>query len=83
METVAQKVKEIIAEQLGIEEYEIERDSSLADFNADSLDAVEIIMNLEDIFEVSIPDEDAQKLITVDKMIAYIEDKKKFVQGAT
>lgn len=84
MDTIREKVKEVIAEQLGVEREEIKDDSSLADdYNLDSLDAVEIVMNLEDVFEIHIPDGVAEKLTTVAEIIQHIEKKKKSLQKAT
>lgn len=73
---IAQKVREIIAEQLGVEPETLTEKTSLEkDLNADSLDAVEIVMNLEENFDIRIPDEDARKLIIVGEIIKYIEGK--------
>lgn len=70
------KVREIIAEQLGINEEEIQTDSSfMADLGADSLDVVELVMALEEEFEIEIPDADAEKLVTVQKLVQYLETK--------
>jgi len=72
-EEIEEKVFTIVAEQLNREKAEISRDASLIDdLNADSLDTVEIMMELEDAFEMSIPDEEAQKIKTVGQAIDYI-----------
>lgn len=75
---VFDKVKEIIIEQLGLDENtEINPSTSLmADLEADSLDAVEIIMALEDEFNVEIPDEDAEKFKNIGDIANYIEENK-------
>lgn len=76
METVKNKVRSIIAEQLGIEIEKVKEEASLEkDFNADSLDAVEILMELEEAFEVSISDEDARKFATVNEIVEYITNE--------
>lgn len=71
------KVKAIIAEQLGVEDIEsIKNETSLMkDLEADSLDAVEIMMALEDEFEIEIPDEDAEKFINIGDIVKYVEAK--------
>jgi len=67
------KVKKIVAEQMGVSESEITRDTSFVnDLNADSLDTVELVMEFEDAFEMSIPDEEAEKIQTVGMAIDYI-----------
>jgi acyl carrier protein len=72
------KVIEIVAEQMGVEKSEISRETSFAnDLNADSLDTVELVMEFEDEFETSIPDEEAEKIQTVGQAIDFI----KRVQG--
>jgi acyl carrier protein len=72
-EEIEDKVFTIVAEQLNREKAEISRDASLIDdLNADSLDTVELMMELEDAFEMSIPDEEAQKIKTVGQAIDYI-----------
>lgn len=71
-----ERIKKIIAEQLDIEENKIEPDASFAeDLGADSLDTVELIMALEEQFEIEIPDEEAQKLLTIKNTVNYINDK--------
>ena len=70
------KVKEIIADQLGIDEEEIVSDASfIDDLGADSLDLVELIMALEEEFDMEIPDEDAEKIKTVGDAVDYIKEK--------
>lgn len=74
---VAQKVKEIVAQQLGVNEEQVTDEASFKDdLNADSLDIVELVMAFEEEFEVDIPDEDAEKVTTVGAAISYIEAKK-------
>ncbi len=69
------KIKEIIVEQLGVEEAAVEMDTNLMkDLEADSLDAVEIIMAIEDHFDIEIPDEDAEKFQTVGDLVKYVEE---------
>ena len=76
--SVEQKVKQIIVEQLGVDEAQVDPTASFVDdLGADSLDIVEFVMELEEEFEVAIPDEDAEKIITVKNAIDYIESKKK------
>ncbi|MEW6009031.1 MAG: acyl carrier protein [Candidatus Omnitrophota bacterium] len=73
---VAEKVKAIIAEQLGVKEEEVTPQASfIDDLGADSLDTVELVMALEEEFGVEIPDEDAEKMSTVGEAIKYIEEK--------
>ena len=67
------KVTEIVSKQMGVDESKITRDTSFVnDLNADSLDTVELVMELEDEFETSIPDEDAEKIQTVGQAVEYI-----------
>ena len=71
---IEKKVIEIICEQLSVEESEVTRDASFVEtLNADSLDIVELIMALEENFSLEIPDEEAEKIRTVDDSIKYIE----------
>ena len=75
---VVEKVKSIIAEQLGVKAEEIKPESSFVDdLGADSLDTVELVMALEEEFGIEIPDEDAEKMGTVGEAIKYIEGKAK------
>lgn len=70
------KIKGIIAEQLGVEEDAITMETNLMkDLEADSLDAVEIIMAIEDEFDMEVPDEDAEKFQTVADIVGYVEAK--------
>src|SRR4030065_134489 len=73
---VAEKVKSIIVEQLGVDEEEVTPDASFVDdLGADSLDTVELVMAFEEEFGIEIPDEDAEKIATVQNAIDYIKDK--------
>jgi acyl carrier protein len=73
---VAEKVKSIIAEQLGVKVEEVIPTASfIDDLGADSLDTVELVMALEEEFNIEIPDEDAEKIATVGDAIKYIEEK--------
>ena len=73
---VQEKIKSIIAEQLGVNPEEVTPEASfIDDLGADSLDTVELIMALEEEFNVEIPDEDAEKMQTVGDAIKYIESK--------
>ena len=72
MATVDERVKKIIAEQLGVEEDEVTSEASFVeDLGADSLDTVELVMALEDDFEMEIPHEQAEKITTVHQAIEY------------
>jgi acyl carrier protein len=74
MSSVAEKVKGIIVEQLGVDEEEVTPDASFVDdLGADSLDVVELVMAFEEEFGVEIPDDDAEKITRVREAIAYIE----------
>lgn len=76
MADVAQKVKSIIAEQLGVKPEEVTDTASFVeDLGADSLDTVELVMALEEEFGIEIPDEDAEKMKSVSEAIRYIEEK--------
>ncbi len=73
MENIEQRVKKIVAEQLGVNEADVKTESAFVDdLGADSLDTVELVMALEDEFETEIPDEDAEKITTVQQAIDYI-----------
>ncbi|MBF0484934.1 MAG: acyl carrier protein [Candidatus Omnitrophica bacterium] len=73
---VAEKVKSIIAEQLGVKIEEVKPEASfIDDLGADSLDTVELIMALEEEFNIEIPDEDAEKMTKVGDAIKYVETK--------
>ena len=70
---VTDKVKSIIVEQLGVDEEEVTPDASFVDdLGADSLDTVELVMALEEEFETEIPDEEAEKITTVQQAVDYI-----------
>lgn len=72
--TIEQRVKNIIVEQLGVKEEEVTQEASFVDdLGADSLDTVELVMALEEEFEMEIPDEDAEKITTVKQAMDYIE----------
>jgi acyl carrier protein len=74
--SVDQKVKQIIVEQLGVDEGQVDGTASFVDdLGADSLDIVELVMAFEEAFELDIPDEDAEKIGTVKDAIDYIEAK--------
>lgn len=74
--SLEERIKEIIAEQLGVKKEEIKPESSFVDdLGADSLDTVEVVMALEEEFGIEIPDEDAEKITTVGEAIKYIEAK--------
>ena len=78
MDNIEQRVKKIVAEQLGKDEAEIKNESSFVDdLGADSLDTVELVMALEDEFEMEIPDEQAEKITTVQQAIDYVTSNKK------
>jgi acyl carrier protein len=78
MSSVADKVKSIIVEQLGVDEEEVTPDASFVDdLGADSLDVVELVMAFEEEFGVEIPDDDAEKITRVREAIAYIESHAK------
>jgi acyl carrier protein len=73
LDSIEQRVKKIVAEQLGVNEAEIKTESSFVDdLGADSLDMVELVMALEDEFETEIPDEEAEKITTVQQAIDYV-----------
>jgi len=74
MKELVEKVKQIISEQLGVDEAEVTPSASFVDdLGADSLDQVELVMALEEAFDLEIPDEDAEKIRTVQDAIDYIE----------
>jgi len=73
MSNIEERVKKIVCEQLGVKEEEVKSSSSFVeDLGADSLDTVELVMALEEEFETEIPDEQAEKLTTVQEAIDYI-----------
>jgi acyl carrier protein len=76
--SIESRVKEIITEQLGVDGKEVTIDASfIDDLGADSLDTVELVMALEEEFDVEIPDEDAEKIISVGDAVNYIKGKTK------
>ena len=78
MENIEQRVKKIVAEQLGVNEADIKNESSFVDdLGADSLDTVELAMALEEEFECEIPDDEAEKITTVQQAIDYVTAHKK------
>ena len=73
---VEEKVKKIIVEQLGVEESQVNPEAKfIEDLGADSLDTVEVVMALEEEFGLEIPDEEAEKILTVGAAIQYIKDR--------
>jgi len=77
MSTIEERVKKIVVEQLGVKEEEVTGDASFVDdLGADSLDTVELVMALEEEFEMEIPDEDAEKITTVKQAADYINEHK-------
>ena len=75
---ITSKVKAIITDKLGVEESQVTPEASFTnDLGADSLDTVELIMELEKEFDLQIPDEEAEKIVTVGDAIAFIENAKK------
>ena len=70
------KVKSIIVDQLGVDEGDVKLETSFEELNADSLDIVELIMALEEEFDMDIPDEEAEKIRTVADAVNYIKDNK-------
>ena len=75
---IDQKVKDIVVEQLGVNADQVVPEAKfIEDLGADSLDTVELIMALEEEFEIEVPDEEAEKLVSVGDVIRYIEDNAK------
>jgi acyl carrier protein len=73
MSDIEQRVKKIVAEQLGANEADVKLESSFVDdLGADSLDTVELVMALEEAFECEIPDEEAEKITTVQQAVDYV-----------
>jgi acyl carrier protein len=73
MSTIEERVKKIVVEQLGVKEDEVTNAASFVDdLGADSLDTVELVMALEEEFETEIPDEEAEKITTVQQAIDYV-----------
>lgn len=74
-EEIFEKIKKIIVEQLGVAEASITLESSfIDDLGADSLDTVELIMAIEEEFDIEIPDEDAEKVVSVQDVVDYVKD---------
>ncbi len=74
---IFEKLKNIIVEQLGVNEENVTDEATFVDdLSADSLDIVELIMQIEEEFEIEIPDEDAEKIVTVGDVVKYIESNK-------
>ena len=73
---VFEKVKAIVVEQLGVDEVVVTQETSFEELNADSLDIVELIMALEEAFDLDIPDEEAEKIRTVGDAVSYIKGNK-------
>jgi acyl carrier protein len=77
MSSIEEQVKSIVAEQLGVKEDEVTNSASFVDdLGADSLDTVELVMALEEEFEIEIPDEDAEKITTVQQAIDFVTARK-------
>ena len=78
MSSIEEQVKNIVAEQLGVKADEVTNDASFVDdLGADSLDTVELVMALEEEFETEIPDEDAEKITTVQLAIDFVKSRNK------
>jgi len=78
MAATEERVKQIIVEQLGVDEGEVTANASFVDdLGADSLDTVELVMAFEEAFDIEIPDEDAEKIRTVQDAVSYIEQHAK------
>jgi acyl carrier protein len=78
MSSVAEKVRKIIVDKLGVDEAEVTTEASFTnDLGADSLDTVELIMEFEKEFDLSIPDEQAEKITTVGQAVSYLESQVK------
>jgi acyl carrier protein len=74
---ILEKVRSIVAEQLSVEIAEVKAESNFqSDLGADSLDTVELVMALEEAFDIEIPDEDAEGIVTVGDAVAYIQAQK-------
>ena len=81
MPAVEEKVKQIIVDQLGVEAADVTPAASFVDdLGADSLDRVELVMALEETFDIEIPDEDAEKIVTVQNAVDYIQKNAKSVK---
>lgn len=78
MDNIEQRIKKIVAEQLGVSEADVKKESSFVnDLGADSLDTVELVMALEEEFECEIPDEQAEKINTVQEAIDFVTEHAK------
>ena len=78
MDSIEKRVKKIVAEQLGVNEDDIKNESTFTDdLGADSLDTVELVMAMEEEFECEIPDEEAEKIASVQQAIEYVEQNLK------
>ena len=78
MENIEQRIKKIVVEKLGVKEADIKNESSfVADLGADSLSVVELVMALEEEFECEIPDDEAEKITSVQQAIDYVASRKK------
>ena len=76
MSSIEDQVRNIVAEQLGVKEEEVTAEASFVDdLGADSLDTVELVMALEEAFECEIPDEEAEKITTVQQAIDYVKER--------
>jgi acyl carrier protein len=76
MASIAERVKQIVAEQLGVDEDQVTNEASfMEDLGADSLDTVELVMALEEEFDIEISDEDAEKIQTVQDAVDYITER--------
>ena len=81
MSEVQDKIKQIIVDELGVDEAEVTENARfIEDLGADSLDLVELVMRFEEEFDIEIPDEDAEKIITVKDAIEYIKSRSASVQ---
>lgn len=76
-EEILEKLKKIIVDQLGVDEESVMEEATFVDdLEADSLDIVELIMNIEEEFDMEIPDADAEKIVTVGDVVEYIQEHK-------
>ena len=74
MSSIEERVKSIVVQQLGVNAADVTRESSFVDdLGADSLDTVELVLALEEEFDIEIPDEDAEKITTVQQVVDYIQ----------
>ncbi|MEE9451934.1 MAG: acyl carrier protein [Gammaproteobacteria bacterium] len=78
MSTIASRVRKIVIEQLGVKDEDLKNDASFVDdLGADSLDTVELVMALEEEFDTEIPDEEAEKIRTLQQAVDYVEQHQK------